>query len=123
MSRGPPGGPDAGGVLGRVLGQISGHLLRCKWPVRVVCPVAVTHDAHIQLPTPRQHSRPILIIDYRQLRLPDSEIRILLQLTADPKITKERMHLDIETDNVEMEVRRLEELGAKRWKSPTRTRL
>lgn len=52
---------------------------------------------------------------YRQLRLPDAEIRILLQLTADPKITKERMHLDLETDNVEAEVRRLEDLGAKRW--------
>lgn len=52
---------------------------------------------------------------YRQLRLSEGEIRILLQLTHDPKITKERMHLDIETDNVEAEVRRLEELGAKRW--------
>lgn len=52
---------------------------------------------------------------YRQLRLPDSDIRILLQLTHDPKIKKERMHLDIETDNVEAEVSRLERLGAKRW--------
>lgn len=52
---------------------------------------------------------------YRRLRLPDSEIRILLQLTADPKIGKERMHLDLETDDVEAEVRRLETLGATRW--------
>lgn len=52
---------------------------------------------------------------YRQLRLPDSDIRILLQLTHDPKINKERMHLDIETDSVEAEVIRLEQLGAKRW--------
>lgn len=52
---------------------------------------------------------------YSQLRLPDSEIRILLQLTHDPKIKKERMHLDIETDDVEAEVVRLEQLGAKRW--------
>lgn len=51
---------------------------------------------------------------YRQLRLPDSEIRILLQQTADPKTHKERMHLDIETDDVEAEVQRLEALGATR---------
>jgi predicted enzyme related to lactoylglutathione lyase len=52
---------------------------------------------------------------YRRLRLPDSEIRILLQRTADPKTHKERMHLDLETDDVEAEVRRLEQLGATRW--------
>lgn len=52
---------------------------------------------------------------YRRLRLPDAEIRILLQLTTDPKNHKERMHLDLETDDVESEVRRLEALGANRW--------
>jgi len=52
---------------------------------------------------------------YRRLRLPDSEIRILLQLTDDSKAGKERMHLDLETDDVETEVRRLETLGATRW--------
>lgn len=52
---------------------------------------------------------------YRRLRLPDAEIRLLLQLTTDPKVTKERMHLDLETGNVEAEVRRLEALGATRW--------
>ncbi|MBO0810993.1 MAG: VOC family protein [Microlunatus sp.] len=52
---------------------------------------------------------------YRRLRLPDSDIRILLQRTDDLKIKKERMHLDLETDDVEAEVRRLESLGAKRW--------
>jgi predicted enzyme related to lactoylglutathione lyase len=52
---------------------------------------------------------------YRQLRLPDSEIRILLQYVDDKKASKERMHLDIETDNVEAEVQRLERLGATRW--------
>ena len=52
---------------------------------------------------------------YRRLRLSDSEIRVLLQLTADPKVGKERMHLDLETDDVETEVRRLETLGATRW--------
>jgi predicted enzyme related to lactoylglutathione lyase len=52
---------------------------------------------------------------YRQLRLPDANIRVLLQFTTDPKATKERMHLDLETDNVEAEVQRLEALGATRW--------
>lgn len=52
---------------------------------------------------------------YRRLRLPDSQIRVLLQLTDDPKMCKERMHLDLETDDVEAEVRRLEALGATRW--------
>jgi predicted enzyme related to lactoylglutathione lyase len=52
---------------------------------------------------------------YRRLRLPDSEIRILLQRTDDIKASKERMHLDLETDDVEAEVQRLEMLGATRW--------
>ncbi|GIF71707.1 VOC family protein [Asanoa siamensis] len=52
---------------------------------------------------------------YRLLRPPDSEIRILLQHTADPKTSKERMHLDLEADDVEAEVQRLEEFGATRY--------
>ena len=52
---------------------------------------------------------------YRRIRLPDSEIRILLQKTGDRKTSKERMHIDLETDNVEAEVKRLEALGAVRW--------
>lgn len=52
---------------------------------------------------------------YRRLRLPDSEIRILLQKTNDQKTSKERMHLDLEADDVEAEVKRLEALGATRW--------
>jgi predicted enzyme related to lactoylglutathione lyase len=52
---------------------------------------------------------------YRKLKLPDSEIRVLLQKTDDPKASKERMHLDLETDDVEAEVKRLEALGATRW--------
>ncbi|WP_344802604.1 VOC family protein [Microlunatus ginsengisoli] len=56
------------------------------------------------------NSRPV----YRRLRLPDSEIRILLQRTNDPKTHKERMHLDLESDDVEAEVRRLEAIGASR---------
>jgi predicted enzyme related to lactoylglutathione lyase len=58
-----------------------------------------------------ENSRPV----YRRLRLPDSDIRILLQKTSDQKTSKERMHLDLETDDVEAEVKRLEELGAKHW--------
>ena len=52
---------------------------------------------------------------YRKLRLPEGPIRLLLQRTTDPKTHKERMHLDLETDDVEAEVRRLEALGATRW--------
>jgi len=52
---------------------------------------------------------------YRKLQLPDSEIRVLLQKTHDPKVAKERMHLDLESDDVEAEVKRLEALGATRW--------
>jgi predicted enzyme related to lactoylglutathione lyase len=52
---------------------------------------------------------------YRRLRLPDAEIRVLLQRTDEEKVSKERMHLDLETDDVEAEVRRLEALGATRW--------
>lgn len=56
---------------------------------------------------------------YRKLRLPDAPIRILLQRTDDPKTSKERMHLDLETDDVEAEVKRLESLGAVRWDHQT----
>lgn len=70
---------------------------------------AATLDAKEE-PLP-ETSRPV----YRRLRLPDSDIRILLQLTDDPKTAKERMHLELETDNIEAEVRRLEALGATRW--------
>lgn len=39
----------------------------------------------------------------------------MLQHTEDQKVSKERMHLDLETDDVEAEVQRLETLGATRW--------
>lgn len=58
-----------------------------------------------------ESSRPV----YRRLRLPDSEIRVLLQRTKDVKTSKERMHLDIETDDVKAEVERLTALGAVSW--------
>ncbi|MBC7299466.1 VOC family protein [Nocardia salmonicida] len=52
---------------------------------------------------------------YRRLRLPDTEVRLLLQATTDCKSAKSRMHLDIETDDLDAEVRRLEALGAVRY--------
>lgn len=52
---------------------------------------------------------------YRRLRLPDSDIRVLLQLATDTKKSKERIHLDVETNDLEAEVQRLEGLGAIRW--------
>jgi len=52
---------------------------------------------------------------YRKLRIPGCAVRLLLQRTSDEKLSKERMHLDLEADDVEAEVRRLETLGATRW--------
>lgn len=52
---------------------------------------------------------------HRRLRLPDCEVRLLLQATTDVKTHKEHMHLDIESDDVEAEVARLEALGAAPW--------
>jgi len=40
-----------------------------------------------------------------------SGLRILLQHVPEQKVAKNRVHLDIETDDVEAEVRRLEALG------------
>jgi Glyoxalase-like domain len=41
--------------------------------------------------------------------------RVADQRTDDEKVSKERMHLDLETDDVEAEVQRLEALGATRY--------
>lgn len=73
---------------------------------------AALNAAEEPVPEPSRHV-------YRRLRLPDSDIRILLQKTSDQKTSKERMHLDLETDDVEAEVRRLEALGATRWDHQT----
>jgi predicted enzyme related to lactoylglutathione lyase len=56
---------------------------------------------------------------YRKLRLADTDTRILLQRTDDAKASKNRMHVDLETDDVEAEVKRLEALGATRWDHQT----
>ena len=52
---------------------------------------------------------------YRKLRLPNSNIDLLLQRTDDPPTAeKSRTHLDVEAIDVEAEVERLESLGATR---------
>jgi predicted enzyme related to lactoylglutathione lyase len=54
---------------------------------------------------------------YRVLASPGDEIKVLVQAVSHPS----RVHVDIETDDIEAEVRRLESLGAtrvawvKRW--------
>lgn len=46
---------------------------------------------------------------YIKLGMPDDEIMVLMQAVSHPS----RVHLDIETDDIAAEVRRLERLGAK----------
>jgi catechol 2,3-dioxygenase-like lactoylglutathione lyase family enzyme len=41
-------------------------------------------------------------------------LRVLIQRVPEPKTAKTRLHLDIETDDVDAEVGRLEALGARR---------
>ena len=48
--------------------------------------------------------------NYRALTTPADQVKIEVQKVAHPS----RVHLDIEADDVEAEVRRLEQLGAKR---------
>ena len=51
---------------------------------------------------------------YARLEHVCGELRFLLQRVPEPKTCKARVHLDIEADDVEAEVRRLEALGARR---------
>ncbi|MGH3184034.1 MAG: VOC family protein, partial [Streptosporangiaceae bacterium] len=46
--------------------------------------------------------------------------KLLLQRVSEPKSAKNRMHLDIETPNVEVEVLRLEAVGARRLEEEAR---
>jgi predicted enzyme related to lactoylglutathione lyase len=48
--------------------------------------------------------------NYRQLQTPPSEVTVLVQSVSHPS----RVHIDIETDDIEAEVKRLEALGARR---------
>jgi len=48
--------------------------------------------------------------NYRELATPPSEVKVLVQAVAHPS----RVHVDIETDDIDAEVARLEALGARR---------
>lgn len=48
--------------------------------------------------------------NYRELEGPDDEVKVLVQAVEHPS----RVHIDIETDDIEAEVQRLEALGARR---------
>jgi predicted enzyme related to lactoylglutathione lyase len=48
--------------------------------------------------------------NYRRLDTPTSELNVLVQAVSHPS----RVHVDIETNDVEAEVKRLENLGARR---------
>ena len=54
--------------------------------------------------------------NYRELAGPTEEVKVLIQSVDHPS----RVHLDIEADDVEAEVRRLEALGATRIKNVKR---
>jgi predicted enzyme related to lactoylglutathione lyase len=47
--------------------------------------------------------------------------KLLLQAVPEPKVSKNRMHLDIDTPDVEAEVARLEALGAQRLEDGQRS--
>jgi len=47
--------------------------------------------------------------------------KLLLQRVPEPKVSKNRMHLDIETGDVDAEVARLESIGATRVEAEART--
>ena len=66
------------------------------WGAALGCDVTRTHDPEDQ--------------KYEELATPPDQIKVLLQEVNHPS----RVHLDIETDDLEAEVRRLEKLGAKR---------
>lgn len=53
---------------------------------------------------------------YRELVGPPAEVNVLVQSVAHPS----RVHIDIETDDIEAEVGRLEALGARRVKQVKR---
>jgi predicted enzyme related to lactoylglutathione lyase len=48
--------------------------------------------------------------NYRELNTPPNEVKVLVQAVPHPS----RVHIDIETNDIEAEVRRLEKLGARR---------
>jgi predicted enzyme related to lactoylglutathione lyase len=59
------------------------------------------------------HARPLPDAEdanYRELVGPEDDVKVLIQIVDHPS----RVHIDIEADDVDAEVRRLEALGAKR---------
>jgi catechol 2,3-dioxygenase-like lactoylglutathione lyase family enzyme len=50
---------------------------------------------------------------YVSLESPQPGLKLLLQSVCEPKTAKSRVHLDIETDDVEAESLRLESFGAR----------
>jgi predicted enzyme related to lactoylglutathione lyase len=50
---------------------------------------------------------------YAMLAAPDGR-KLLLQQVSEPKVAKNRMHLDLHVDDIEAEATRLEGLGARR---------
>jgi predicted enzyme related to lactoylglutathione lyase len=60
--------------------------------------------------------------NYALLASEDGQLpKLLLQKVDDAKAGKNRMHLDIETSDVDGEVRRLEDIGAHRIEGTSRT--
>jgi len=51
---------------------------------------------------------------YGRLRVPGTAVRLLLQVVPESKLVKNRVHLDLESDDVEAECTRLVGLGATR---------
>jgi predicted enzyme related to lactoylglutathione lyase len=54
------------------------------------------------------------VIEGRYVSLRGHDVALTLQQVEEPKTVKNRMHLDLLVDDVELEVSRLEELGASR---------
>ena len=46
--------------------------------------------------------------------------KLLLQRVSDPKTTKNRMHIDIDSDDLDADVARLEAIGARRIEGESR---
>ena len=60
-------------------------------------------------------SRATRVLLREKARVASIFVRTDGEATSDEKTSKERMHLDLEADDVRTEVRRLEALGATRW--------
>ena len=54
------------------------------------------------------------VIEGRYASMRGHDVALTLQRVAEPKTVKNRMHLDLLVDDVELEVSRLEQLGAAR---------